>query len=297
MDYASREDARNDLLLAGVVFAFGPFVFQLLLSLVGIGRPGALLAIILTLVTTVLVPVLLMRYRGENLAMLGIGGSDRSVPIGLLGAVPLVVVSALLLPLTGPVQGLVGAHPLQLVLGGAIFHLVLRLVAWGGMLLLALYITVKARDAFGGDPQRVEDVVGRIVRVLAIAVGASALLVAAIHLGADAPLGAYLALVAWPAAVAAGVWLIFKRTAGVATTSLPVLVAPTIIGALGNFVLNLFQPTELIVSVYYAGLSGAIGLGAGLLAERTRRGGGVVVLALLIALATSLPIPLRLFGG
>lgn len=303
MYYPSRDEARTDVLLSGAVFAFGPFALAILLGTLGVpglveavpgvaGTGALLVRVAVTVATTVLVPLLLMRYRDERIsAVLGLGGGDRSIVTGLLMALPLLVAGAVLVAIQAgdPIQ----QHPLLLVVGSNPLTIVARLVTWVGVLGLALYATVKARDGFGGDPARVDYYAWRIGRVLAIiAVITTVLLAVRSLVGGPGPLAA-VGFVVPPLAVAAAVWLALTRTSGVGTTTQPTLLTPTLIGVIGNFILA-FDLDMLFESVYAATLSGGLGLAVGILAERTRRGGGVLVFAVLIALGSGLPAPLRL---
>jgi len=291
---ASTEDARSDLMLTLAAFLFGPLLLRLVLGLFGVGTASPAVRIVLVALATLVVPILLLRYRREGMAAVGLRGQgpDPTVLTGLLAGLPLIAAS-----LAGVLVGVplfAGAGNPLLTTGGSPAEIVVRLVAWGGVLFLALYTTTKARDAFGGDPQPVLRVVTRIGRILAIVAGVSGVLVATqVLLGGGDPLGGVALVLAWPLAVIATVLLVLRRTGGTGTTTLPTLVVPTLVGALGNFVLA-FDPTQLAIFVYQASLSGGIGLAAGLLADRTRRGGGVLLLGLLIALLTTLGTPARL---
>ncbi|GEM_PF-3018108 len=291
---ASTEDARSDLMLSVAAFIFGPLLLRLVLGLFGVGTGNAAVRIVLVALATLVVPILLMRYRREGMAAIGLRGKepDPTVLTGLVAALPLIAAS-----LAGVLVGIpvfAGAGNPLLMPGGDAAEVVVRLVAWGGVLFLALYTSTKARDAFGGDPQRVMPAALRIGRVLAIVAAVSGVLVATqVVLGGGDPIGGIALVVVWPLAVIAMVLLVLRRTGGVGTTTLPTLVVPTLVGALGNFVLS-FDPTQLAIFVYQASLSGGIGLAAGLLADRTRRGGGVLLLGVLIALLTTLGTPARL---
>lgn len=309
MYHMSREDARSDLLLSGAVFIFGPIALSILLRALGIGAvlgggaSGQLLRIVLVVAVTMLVPLLLMNYRQERpAAVLGLGGGDRTVPVGALAALPLLAVGAVLLLLAlggrglgAPTGPLVGEHALLALLAGDVLTVVARLLAWVGVLGLALYATVKARDAFGGEPARVEDVAWRIGRILVIAAAVTTVLAAITTLAQTRDVITLVGIVLWPLGVAAAVWLVLRRTGGAGSTTLPTLITPTVIGAVGNLHLSLFNPADLVLSLYWVTLSGGLGLAAGILAERTRRGGGVLALAVLIALGTGLAAPIRLF--
>lgn len=285
----SREDARSDLMLSAVVFVFGPMALVLLLdtlgivALVGDGAGGRLLQIAVTVAVTMLVPALLMKYRGERPAtVLSLGAGDRSVSLGLLAAVPLLVATAVIFALG------VRTHPLLAVLqAGDGLALITRLVGWLGVLGLALYATVKARDGFGGMPSHIEEVAWRIGRILALVMAGGTVVRILTELAGQARPAVMLAAVLWPLAVAATIWLVLRQTRGAGTTSLAVLLTPTIIAGIGN--LHLFSPLE---SLYSVPLTAGLGLAVGIMAERTRRGGGILLLAVIVALGTDLTAPL-----
>lgn len=302
MYHVSRDDARSDLLLSGAVFVFGPVALLLLLDTLGIisllrgGVGFPLLQLAVGVATTILVPLLLMRYRGERAtAVFGLGSGDPTAPTGLLAAVPLLLVGALALLTTGPADDMLREHPLIALRVGNPIGLVVRLVVWVSVIGLATYGAVKARDAFGGFPRPVDEAALRIGRILAIAAAVTTLLAILVVLVEGGGVVTAVGRVLWPVGVAAAVWIILRRTTGVGSTTMPALITPTVIGAVGNFSLALFDPAQLVFSLYAATLSGGVGLGVGVLAERTRRGGGILVLAVLIALGTSLPTPLRIF--
>lgn len=302
MYHVSREDARSDLMLSAAVFVFGPIALVLLLdtlgiaALVGNGAGGRLLQIAVGVATTVVVPLLLMRYRNERPAVvLGLGSADRTLSTGLLAAAPLLVVSAVALLLAAPGDRMLTEHPVIALQVGNPLGVALRLIVWISVIGLATYATVKARDAFGGFPRPVDEAAWRIGRILAIAAAVTTLLAVLVVVAQGGSLTTAVGRVLWPVGVAGTVWVILRRTSGVGTTSMAALATPTVIAAIGNFALALFNPAALVFSLYAATLSGGVGLGVGILAERTRRAGGIFVLAALVALGTSLPTPLRVF--
>lgn len=290
----SPEDARSDLLLSAAVFVFGPFALQLLLQLtgMGLGRTSArLVSLVVIVLCTVVVPLLLMKYRNERPArVLGLGGGDPSVAVGLVAAVPLLVAGAIQFVAGG---NPLSAHPVEALAVGDGLLPVMRLAGWLGVVALGLYVTVKARDAFGGLPVRVEEAVWRIGRILALAAAATTLLgvVSVLTDATRAPV-AVVGVVAAPLAVAAAIWLVLQRTAGPSTTAMPVLITPTALFAVGGLAFP--RSLDTVAPVLNAlVLSAGLGLAVGVLAERTRRGGGVLLLAVLLALGTSLVAPVR----
>ena len=172
--YTSAEDARSDLFLSAAVYVLGDEVLQIVRGLLRIDLiPGVtpVLELVIPVATTVLVPVLLMRYRRETFGQYGYGaGLPPNFGVGLLLALPIVIASVI----TGVV---VAGDPLaglgvSAVLFGAPLALAVRLLSWIGVGFLAVYVTVKARDAFRSDYRTVrEETISlrRILRMVAAA--------------------------------------------------------------------------------------------------------------------------------
>lgn len=286
--FTGRDEARSDLFLAGAFYVFGPLLVSVLLFVVPLQRipgVGRALALTLPLVFTVLVPVLLIRYRRERLADYGLqGGTDPSVGIGLLAGLP--IVAAGLVAGFVATGDLVTAVPVVAAAHGGLFTVVVRLLEWCGVLLLALYGTVKARDAFGGEPVRMEEAVVRVGRVVGIAVlVATALLLLAMLRQFDVVEA--VALVLQPLGVFGAVWFAWQRLGKAGSTTLPTVITPVVLLAIGPFALT-FQARQLVTGIYNAALYAGVGLVVALIMEGTRRGLGVVVLAVVIALLTRL---------
>jgi hypothetical protein len=290
--YTSRDDARSDLFLSGAWYVFGPLVVGLVVSIARIDRIpgfGVVEALILPLVFTALVPLLLMRYRGESLSDIGVGGgSDSSVGLAVLAAVPLVIAAV--------VAALLGAGTLAAVSPLTAFLMVdgygaLRLVGAAlqgtGLLFLTMYGTVKARDAFGGDAVRVDEGIARVGRYVGIAGGVAIVLIVLTRFAMlDGAAG--LALLAYPIGVIAAVILI-SRGGEAATTTIPTVITAVVLMAIGPFALTL-NLTSLALVIYTSALFGGIGLVVAGIVERTQRGGGVLLLGLLMGVATALGV-------
>lgn len=287
--YTSPEEARSDLFLSGAAYVFGGTLLGILFSITGLDRLpglGTALGFVLPLLTTVLVPVLLMRYRGESLRDLGLGGSgDPSVLPGLLAGLPLVAAAVAASALAS--RPVAGALPV-LNLGGraGVASLAIGVLQWLGIAFLAFYGTVKARDAFRGDAQALDDCVVRIGRFIGIAAGvAVVLLILAFFNRLDG--GDVLALLAYPIGVAAAVAVALRVTPGSGSTTMPTILTPVVLLALGPFAIT-FNATALVLTIYGTALYAGLGLVVAVLVERTRRGAGVLVLALVLGLATQL---------
>jgi hypothetical protein len=292
--YAGREEARSDLMLAAAAYLFGPLFVGLLLSFVPLLRVpvlGEVLLIALPLVFTILVPVLLIRYRHEKLSDYGLGdGPDPSVLVGLLAGLPLVgagLLAALArygdpsaaLPMFPAGRfgiAIAGASPILITLE--------RLARWVGLVLLALYVSVKAREAFGSAPLETREAVRKVGVIIAVGGAVTTVIVLLTTLGAfDA--GRAAAVLLGTAAVAGAVFVAVRRLGTDGSTVLPAFVVPVLILALGPFRFT-FQAVGFLNGLYGAALYAGVGLVVALLVERSRRGLGVVMFGLVIASLT-----------
>lgn len=268
--YTSPDDARSDLFLSAAVFLFGPLVISLLLDVLPLPnfRPlYEVLNVAIPLAVTVLVPYLLIRYRKESLRSYGLGGvSWPNLGIGALLAVPLVVASmlALLLRFGGETT-----NPLLLTTSGGASMTLARLAHAVGRALLAVYVTVKARDAFRQDYLTVREGLRGIGRwVVLVGAGALALLAfGELVRGQGAGLAAFLLL---PLGLVGSFALALRTLRGPSVSSRQVLLTPTAVLALGPFTLSL-SGERLLGSLYEAALWGGVGLLVGVLTE-TKRG-------------------------
>lgn len=289
--YTSTEDARSDLFLAGGVYVIGPGAIAILTQILRLDRvPGVptVLALVLPFVTTALVPLLLMRYRRESFGQYGFGaGLPPNFGVGLLLASPIIVMSVLIALLVGgnPLPGLVGVS--QLIVGD-VLGLVTRLLQWLGLGFLAVYATVKARDAFRSDVRTVRDETVRLGRILA-AVTAVALSIALLFAlpGEQLLLESLAVIVLLPPGVAGSVLLMLRSLRGPSATSTATLLTPVVLLALGPFQLA-FNLEDIATSVLYSALYAAIGLIIAALQESRRSALAAMGLTLAIALFTLL---------
>lgn len=285
--YASPEDARSDLLLAAAVFVFGPVLLSLLLVVIPLTRiPGmsAVLPVVLPVLVTAAVPVAMMRYRGEGWASIGLGTPRSGLGAGALLALPIVVASILSVVALGGVP--TDALPaLAFERPGWLLLVLTRLVTWLGLALLVAYVTTKARDAFRLDFSTIPEGMVRIGRILAIVVAVAA--------GLRLVVIGTLSSVVLPLGVALTVYLVWRGLRGPSSTGFAVLLTPTVLLAIGSFLLS-FRLERLVESVWTGAMIAAIGLVMGALRESRRSAWPLVGLALVIALATTLPAPMRL---
>lgn len=283
--YTSPDDARSDLFLSGAVFLFGPLVVTLLLDVLPLPNVDALfmaLTIVVPLAVTVLVPYLLIRYRKESLASYCLGGLRVAhLGTGALIGVPLVIAStlALMVRFGGDITS-----PLELTAADSAPMIAARLAHGIGRCLLAVYVTVKARDAFRQDYLTVREGIRDLGRwvVLASAGAVALLTLSALVQGDGVGIGAFLLL---PLGLVGAFALALRSLRGPSVTSRQVLLTPTVLLALGPFALSL-SGQRLLGSLYEAALWGGAGLLVGALTETKRGGWGAIGLGAVIAMFT-----------
>lgn len=283
--YASPEDARSDLLLASAVFVFGPLVIRLLLRTLPLNRitvVAVVLAVATPAAVTALVPFLLVRYRGGSWQPFGFTGPILpGLATGALLGLPIAAAGVVgVLTLGFPASA---AMPLLGVGPAWLLGAVVRVVTWVGLSILVVFVTVKARDAFPPDYRTLPQGMVEIGRVVLAVAGAAGLVLLVVQ-------GRWLFLLL-PVGVAATGYLVYRRLGGPSSASRATLLAPTILMAVGSFVL---APAQLLESFWAAALSGGVGLTMAVLREHRGSAWAVLGLGLVIALATPLPLPLRL---
>lgn len=291
--YTSTEDARSDLFLSGAVYVFGPLVIQLVRGIVPLDRiPGVtpVLALVVPVATTALVPWLLMRYRHETWSQYGYGtGLRPNFGIGLLLAAPIVLAVPIAFLLSGdnPLSGLFVFG----VLGGQILVFVAHVLTWLGLGFLAVYATVKARDAFRSDYRTVRDETIRLGQILAAvaAVTVSLVLISSLPARGDL-LGSRLdvwPILLLPVGVAGGMVLLLRTLSGPSATSRATMLTPVVLLALGPFQLSL-QGAVFAISAWQATLYAGIGLMIAALQESRRS--ALASLGLTLALGVLTPL-------
>ncbi len=290
--YTSPDEARSDLFLAGAVFLFGPLLLGVVLDLLpldGIPGFGLVLAVVLPLATTLLVPWLLIRYRKERLSDYGLGVPAQTFLPGLLLAAP-IVAAALLAGLLSGGDVLADVPVVAAAASGSWVQLLARLVSWVGLVGLAVYMTVKARDAFRGDPMYLRTALLQIGRIVGlVAAGATVLLVVSTLFNevSSGSLGVIARLVLLPVAVAGAVLLATQRLRGNVLTARPTLLTPVVLLAIGPFALSL-NAVSFVFGVWQAAVLAGVGLLIGSLLEARRSALGPLALGLALAVTTSL---------
>jgi hypothetical protein len=270
----------------------GPAVFQILRNLLRLDAlPGvtALLALVVPVATTALVPYLLMRYRRESFGQYGYGaGLPPNFGVGLLLALPVIVASVLtgVIAVGDPVAGLgiVG------LLNGSLLALAARIVTWIGLGFLAVYVTVKARDAFRSDYRTVREetiTLGRVLGMVAAGAVSIALLFTPPGVGGLSGGQLFAVIVLLPLGVAVGVVLVIQLLRGPSATSRATMLTPVVLLALGPFQLA-FNVGELALTVRLAVAYAGVGLIIAALQESRRSAVAALGLTLAIALFSTL---------
>jgi hypothetical protein len=282
--YATSEEARSDLFLAGAVYLFGPLLLQIATPLFRIPVLGYVLVVIAPLLTTALVPFLLMRYRKETVAEYGLGDRrGRGMRMGALLALPVVAGAALGVGIRG---GLLPATlPATLFDGSQWLGLAANITTWAGLTTLAVYSTVKARDAFRADIRTVPEGVTEIARILGIVAGIATLLLLVGAATRAFPLDPLL-VVLLPLGVAGAVLLLLRRHIPSSTTTRAALLTPAVLLALRPFnpFALFFNAGNFVLSVWSAALLAAIGLIMAATLESRRSAWPAVALGAMLAL-------------
>lgn len=290
--YTTTEEARSDLFLSAAVYVIGDEVIQIMRNILRVDLiPGVTPALELAIpvVTTALVPFLLMRYRKESFGQYGYGaGLPPNFGVGLLLALPIVVASvATAVILAGdPLRGL-GVAGLAL---GAPIATLARLLTWLGLGFLAVYVTVKARDAFRSDYRTVREeviTVGRVLGMVAIGSVSVALLFTRPGAGGFDMVELFALIVLVPAGVAVAVVLVLQLLRGPSATSRATVLTPVILLALGPFQLS-FNLGDLALTVSRAAAYAGVGLIIAALQESRRSAVASLGLTLAIALLSTL---------
>lgn len=290
--YTSPEDARSDLFLSGAVFLLGAIVVRAVLAIIPLDRvPGVRLplVVVLPLVTTILVPFLLIRYRKEPWSMYGLAGfSGRVFGLGVLLALP-VVLAGVALVLLAELPPL-AAVPLAAAdsLAG-VEEVLVRTTRWLGTALLAAYGSVKARDAFRGTPQAMYIGARQVAGILGVAVAIAAVLLL-VSRAARGELGGDLVgvaeLVLLPLGVASAVVVVLGSVRSAGTVTRPTLVTPAVLMGMAYIRTLAFDAQAFVTTIYLAGLLALLGLVIGMLQESRQTAWGAVGLGLGIGALT-----------
>lgn len=286
--YTSPDEDRSDLFLAAAVYVLGPEVLDIVLRRVPIPAEAVpVVNLFVVLTTTVLVPFLLIRYRKERLRDFGADRSFVAVTTGLIASLFVGVAFVLGDVISG--APLLTSVPVANVAAGGVFTVtsfVLRVVSGLCVVLLAIYVTVKARTAFRADARYLGPTVIWLARIAGIvAAGAAALLFLTVALR-NQPAAGLLYLVV-PLGVAGAVWFVHRSLSGSVLTARATLVTPMVILAIGSLVL-FGEAARFVVGLWEGAMLAGIGLCIGALLESRRTAWAPLGLGLGLVLLTPL---------
>jgi hypothetical protein len=287
--YTSPDEARSDLFLSGGFYIFSDVILGFLLRVIPLDRipgVGIVITLALPLVSTVLVPFLLIRYRKERIADFGWDRSTGALALGAVIALPIVALSVAAAAAHGPGTGL-GMPAVDVALGGSWLLALARLVQTVGLVLLGVYCAVKARDAFRSEPQYLPRAYRDIAKILAIIAAVTTVLLALSTMTTGGNLLTLLDVVLPPLGVAAAAWLAYRRLSGSQLTTRAVLLTPVILFAVGRGLFSL-DARGFVQGLWRGAMYAGLGLIVGALLESRRSALGPIGLALVVGLLTYL---------
>lgn len=285
--YTSSDDDRSDLFLAAAVFVLGPQLLGLILGRLPVSvAVSPITSLVVILLTTVALPLWLMRYREQKLSHLGFDGPKSAAGTGAVIALPVAAafVLAELVAATAPFSSspLVGAARTGAYASAALT--VLRGICIG---FVAIYVTVKARTAFRADPAYIKPTMLRLGKFVAIGGAIAAVLLLLTVLARDTAVreSSYVALA--PLGVGAAGWLAYRWASGSQLTSRSTLLTPMVLLAIGAFVI--FAEAQAVVAgLWQAALLAGVGLVVGVLLESHRSAWAPLGFAVVLTLLTPL---------
>lgn len=285
--YTSADEDRSDLFLAAAVYVLGPELLGVVLGrLPGSIGASPFVSLVVIVLTTIAVPLWLMRYRKQRVGHLGFDASPTTAGAGLLVALPVALgfVLAELIARTGPLSS---APVFGAVATGAYVAAALSILRGLCVAFLVIYATVKARTAFRADPAYIKPTMLRLGKFTAIAGAAVTvlLLLTVLVRSSDLQESSYVALA--PVGIAAAAWLTYRWIKGSQLTSRATLLTPMILLAIGAFVI-FARAAAIVAGLWQAALLAGIGLIMGALLESRRSAWSPLGFALGVTLLTPL---------
>ena len=288
--YISPDEERSDLFLAAAAYIVGRQILLVLLD--GLRVPALVLPgvqLVVALLTTIVVPVLLIRYRKQRLSEFGFDSTYGAAGLGFVASLPLVVaylVSSLVAG-TSPVDVLPATVA---VVHGAYLEVVVQVIANVCAVLLAIYTTVKARTGFRADPTYIRPTMLYLGRFAALAAAiASGLLFVTIILRPEYELRTAVEVLVVPLGVAGSAYLAWRTIRESQLTSRATLLTPMVLLAVGSIAL-FGDGTTVVFGLWRGAILAGIGLIVGTLLESRRTVWAPLGFAAGMTLLTPLPL-------
>lgn len=206
---------------------------------------------------------------------------------GALLGTPVVVAGLLAALATGFSPA--SAIPLAGIIGTGTVDVLARTSQWLGFALLAVYGTVKARDAFRGESQTLAQGTRHIAKILGLAVLVAVVLLLLSLAARGALLGGVevaVGIVLMPLGVATAIVIVLGQLTGAGATTRPTLVTPAVLLGLAGFQIS-FDAVAFVTAVYLGGILALLGLLIGVLQEWRRSAWAAIGLMLVIAVLSS----------
>lgn len=285
--YTSPEDDRSDLFLAAAVYVIGPEILGIILGwLPDLGAALPVVGLLVVLATTVLTPLLLMRYRKQRWSELGFGGPVSAAGLGALASLPVIGVYVMSYLVRGDLStlALVG-FPAAVGVGAA-----LQLIYGLATMVLIIYVVAKARSAFRSDPAYIRPTMVNLGRFAAIGVAVATGLLVLTLVTRGAEFTSNLEVLLPPLGFAAAAWIAHRGARGSQLTSRSILLTPMVLLAVATISLFGQSADLLVLSVWQGAVLAAAGLVAAVLLESTRSAWAPMGFSVALALGLLSPL-------
>lgn len=266
--YTSPDDDRSDLFLAAAAYVLGPQILTIVLGWLPIpAGANPVVALLVVVATTVLVPFLLIRYRKQRWSEFGFNSEVSPALLGVLASLPVIAAYFIGALIRG------GGPPSLFLIDGGAFTTAVRaivdLLAGFGTMLLVIYVVIKARTSFRTDPGYIRPTMLYLGRFTAIAAAVATALLVLRVLTNGVDVAAAPEVLVPPLGVAGAAWFVYRRVRGSQLTSRMILLTPMILLAIGAFTL-FGEATAVVIGLWQAALLAGVGLVSAVLLESTR---------------------------
>lgn len=285
--YTSPDEDRSDLFLAAAVYVLGPELLSVILRRLPIpAAVSPVVSLLVIVLTTIAVPLWLMRYRKQPLSSIGFDGSTSTFGAGLLVSLP-VAAAYVLYGVIAAGSPFTVVPVASAVTTGTYVETAISIIGGLCVAFLMIYTTVKARTAFRMDPAYIKPTMLRLARYTALAGAVAGVLLLLTIVVQGLAITDASEVVLAPAGVVGAGWLAYRAVRGSQLTSRAVLLTPMILLAIGSFVI-FAQALEIVFGLWRAALLAGLGLVLGVLLENYRSAWAPVGFAVGLTMLTPL---------